>query len=269
MSKEYRWAALVAALFLAVPASARNTVAYFGLNPGFEWYDTTELIINKDPNAAAAQLVPGSGFQPELRLGFNVSGYGGLEGFIGGHWWGSSGHYGGGGVAGGLVRVTPLEAFQYLWHPLANRFVDAGFSFGAGYTLVGEDFAYQGWFLQYGFDLNFFVFPFLAVGFELPIRQLMYQPFRITHFSQHKGLCTVGGAAYDNAGHQVDRTAVRSETDNAGNNTGELIVNGLVTKNYILHEYADTEVNQCDGPGPEAWQYTPMLKITFLVDFGV
>ena len=46
---------------------------------------------------------------------------------------------GGGGVTGGLLRLTPLEGLQYLWHPAADRFVDLGLSFGAGYTIVGED----------------------------------------------------------------------------------------------------------------------------------
>ncbi|MBN2361564.1 MAG: hypothetical protein JXR83_19080 [Deltaproteobacteria bacterium] len=272
MHAQYSYAALAAALFFAAPAGARNTVAYFGINPGFEWYDTSELFIDRDASTPETELMPASGFQPELRLGFNVSGYAGLEGFIGGHWWGSTNQWGGGGVAGGLLRVTPLEALQYLWHPMANRFVDLGFSFGAGYTLVGEDFAYQGWFLQYGFDVNFFLFPFLAIGFELPIRQMIYQPFRITHFGDRRGLCTRGGAAYDNQGREVVRTADRSVIDeNTGQNTGVLYVDGQgrVTGNYVLTEFSDTQVGQCEGPGPEAWQYTPMLKITFLVDFGV
>lgn len=261
-------------LFLAVPSSARNTVVFFGFNPGFHWYDTNELIIDKDPNTPEAELIPSPGFQPELRLGLNIEGYAGLEAFIAGHWWGDrDDEYGGGGVAGGLVRFTPLEIFQYLWSPMDKRFVDVGLSFGAGYTIVGEDFAYQGWFLQYGFDVNFFVFPFLAVGFEFPIRQMLYQPFRYTHLGNRKGLYTQGGRVYDKDDHEVVRTAPREvKRESDGKNIGVLEVDpqepNKVTGNYVLTEIDAADMNRYDAVAPEVWHYTPMLKITFLVDFG-
>jgi len=257
-------------LLLAAPSAARNSVVYFGVNPGYHWYDTTELIIDKDSSSLEAEWTPTPGFMPELRLGFNVTGYGGAEAFIAGHWWGTGNQTGGGGVTGGLIRLTPLEGLQYLWHPLANRFIDLGLSFGAGYTIVGEDFAYQGWFLQYGFDINFFVFPFMAIGFELPIRQMMYAPFRFTHFSDQRGLCTRGGGAYTRDGVEVARTSVRSETADGQLTPVEYDADGRITKNYITGEVAAAEAGDvCTGPAPEVWQYTPMLKITFLVDFGV
>ncbi|MFH1808468.1 MAG: hypothetical protein ABIJ09_06980 [Pseudomonadota bacterium] len=257
---------------IAAPGQARNTAAYFSLNPGYQWYDTSELIIDKDPDTPAAELVPTPGFMPELRLGINLSGYGGAEAFIAGHWWGSGNQSGGGGVAGGLLRLTPLEFFQYLWKPMESRFVDLGFSFGAGYTIVGEDFGYQGWFLQYGVDLSVFILPFLSIGFELPIRQMLYAPLRYTHFSSNRGLCTRGGAAYDRDGREVHRTAVRELNLPDGTNVGALEVDadGKVTGNFILTEVESSEAgDMCKGPGPAAWQYTPMVKITFLVDFGI
>jgi hypothetical protein len=262
-----------ASLTIVMPSQARNTVAYFSLNPGYQWYDTTELIIDKDQGTPDNELVPTPGFMPELRLGFNMSGFGGLEAFLGGHWWGGSTQtIGGGGVAGALLRLTPLEALQYVWEPMQNRFIDVGLSFGAGYTLVGEDFAYQGWFLQYGFYINFFIFPFLSIGFELPIRQMFYAPFRYTNFGDRTGLCTNGGTVHDKQGNEVTRTAVRELTLPDGSNLGALEKDsqGRVTGNYILTEYKEGESGAaCTQRAPEVWQYTPMLKITFLVDFGV
>ncbi len=263
-------------VLLAPAARARNTVAYFGIDPGVHWYDTSELIIDKDPSTPSADQVPTGGFTPQLRLGFNASGYGGAEAFVSGHWWGSGNQTGGAGVAGGRLRLTPLEIFQYLWEPMASRPVDLGLSFGAGYTIAGEDFAYQGWFLEYGFDVNVFIFPFMAVGFQLPIRQLLYAPFRYTNFSNNKGLCTRGGAAFDRDGHEVRRDAVREMNLPDGTNIGMLEVDDpndpdyVVTGNYILTEVDASEADSfCGGPGPEAWQVAPMFTITFLVDFGV
>lgn len=261
------------ALAIAPSAQARNTVAYFGVDPGYQWYDTTELIIDKDPGTPQSEWTPSAGFMPRLRLGFNVSGYGGAEAFISGHWWGSGDQLGGGGVAGAALRWTPLEVLQNLWTPLKNRPVDLGLSFGAGYTLVGEDFAYQGWFLQYGFDLQVFVFPFLAIGFELPIRQMMYQPFRYTNFSGNRaGLCTQGGTALADDGREVDRTAVREVSYPDGSNVGAIEVDrntGHIVGNYILVEKSGSEAGSCKGVAPSAWQFAPMLTLTFLVDFGI
>ena len=268
------WLLSLSVLALASSAQARNTSAYFGVDPGYQWYDTTELIIDKDPGTAQADWTPPAGFMPRLRLGFNVSGYGGAEAFIAGHWWGSGDQLGGGGVAGGVLRWNPLEALQKLWAPLKNRPVDLGLSFGAGYTLVGEDFAYQGWFLQYGFDLQLYVLPFLAIGFELPIRQMLYQPFRYTNFSGGKrGLCTQGGSAFGKSGREVDRTAVREVKNSTdGSNIGAIGVDpntGHITSNYILDEKDGSEASSCEGVAPSAWMYSPMFTITFLVDFGV
>jgi len=267
------WLLSLSVLTLAQSAQARNTNVYFGVDPGYEWYDTTEVIIVKDTDTPQSAWTPPSGFMPRLRLGFNANGYGGAEAFISGHWWGGGDQLGGGGVAGGALRWYPLEALQHLWAPLKNRPVDLGLSFGAGYTIVGEDFAYQGWFLQYGFDLQIYILPFLAIGFELPIRQMLYQPFRYTNFSGSKrGLCTQGGSAYGNSGREVDRTAVREVKYPDGSNVGAIGVDpstGHITGNYILDEKDGSEAGNCDGVAPKAWMYSPMFTITFLVDFGL
>ena len=132
MTKAGSWILLSLVMLVPTAAQARNTVVYFGLDPGFEWYDTSELIIDKDAGTSASDLVPSAGFMPRLRLGFNASGYGGAEAFVSGHWWGSGDQVGGGGVAGGVLRLTPLEFFQHLYRPLDKRPIDLGLSFGAG-----------------------------------------------------------------------------------------------------------------------------------------
>ena len=252
-------------------AEARNSSLYFGINPGFQFYDTEELIIDKGEDTNGDKIYPSSGFSGELKIGTNIAGYGGAEIFLSGHFWGSGDQLGGGGFAGGKLRWTPLEAFKHLYRPLEKRIFDFGLSFGAGYTLVGEDYAYRGWFLQYGFDFEIFVFSFMSVGFELPIRQMIYEPFRYTELTEGCGLCTNGAKAYGKDGREVLRTAVRKLNNPDGSNIGKIGVDqqGRIIGNYFLSEYSDDEIDKCSGKAPNAWQFAPMLKITFIVDFGI
>jgi hypothetical protein len=231
---------LLLSTLASTSASARNGGLYFELAPGYGNFMTDEVIV--DDSGGLGQ----SSFSPGLKFGLNLFGWAGAEANFAGHYWGIGSDPGGGGYLGGVFRVTPLEALTFVvpadveipslqgpvnWH---NRPFELGVSVGGGYTLIGEDVAYQGSYFQWGFDLKYFITPNFALGIDIPFRQALYTPFRYENYQDAIGNCTDGGTI-----------------------TGPLIS-------------ADAAVDACkNSRAPEALFFAPALTITGNFDFGI
>ncbi len=244
-------------MLAAMPAAARNGALYFELAPAYGFFFTDEVVVDED-NGDLGQ----SSFSPGLKLGLNLFGWAGAEAQFAGHFWGVGRDPGGAGYAGGVFRVTPLEVFTYIlpedleipslvpagpvnWK---NRPFDLGVSVGGGYTIIGEDFAYQGAYFQWGLDFKFFITPNFALGIDLPFRHTMYEPFRYTNYGDGDGLCTEGGKAVGRNGREVPPSPIRD----LGNEFN-----------------AANDLGSCSGRAPEALFFAPALTITGVFDFGI
>lgn len=233
---------LVAAFTFSSTASARNGGLYFEFAPGYGNFMTEEVIVkSRESNGT---ILGESSFSPGLKLGLNLFGWAGAEATFAGHFWGIGSDPGGGGYLGAVGRITPLEVLTFVipdtveiptlqgpqnWH---NRNFDLGFSMGGGYTIIGQDFAYQGAYFQWGFDVKYFITPNFAVGIDLPFRHTMYTPFRYLNYEDAIGQCTDGA-----------------------NVTGGII--------------SATDADTCTGRAPEALFFAPAFTITGNFDFGI
>jgi hypothetical protein len=253
-------AVVLVAVFAAAPAAARNGGLYFELAPGYGLYNTDDVIVENGDDGSGE--LAESSFSPGLKLGVNLFGWAGAEAQFAGHFWGVGQDPGGGGFAGGVFRVTPLEAFTYI---LADDFqlpalsvlgptswkdrpFDLGFSIGGGFTMVGEDYAYQGSYFQWGFDLKYFVTPNFALGIDLPFRHTNLQPFRYTDYGDGEGVCTDGKDGIGRSGfvHPVNP-------------------NRIFGDEFLA---ADIE-SECDGTAPSALFFAPAFTIAGVFDFGI
>jgi len=237
-------------------ASARNGGLYLEFAPGYGFMFTDEVVVDFDEEGGGLAQ---SSFSPGLKLGLNLFGWAGAEAQFAGHFWGVGRDPGGGGYVGGVFRATPLEILTYVlpedvrlpslvpagevnWK---NRPFDLGVSIGGGYTIIGEDYAYQGAYFQWGFDFKYFITPNFALGIDLPFRHTMYDPFRYTDYEDARGLCTEGGKAVL-GGFEVPPSP---GTQGVG--------------------IQATDIDQCDGPAPEALFFAPALTISGVFDFGI
>lgn len=257
-----RFLVVLAVLLSASSASARNGGLYFELAPSWGFYSTEEALIEEGNDSFAD--FPVATFVPALKLGVNLFGWAGAEAHVTGQFWDLEGDPGGGGYAGGVVRVTPLEVLTYvlpdtvevpsLFPPgpvtWKNRPFDLGFSMGGGYTLIGEDYAYQGGYFQWGFDVKWFITPNFAVGLDFPFRHMLYQNFRYANFNNRTGYCTDGRDAYVPVGE--NKVEVRDDAGEA----------------FDSVESSDAD-SLCDEPAPAAFFFAPALTITGVFDFGI
>jgi hypothetical protein len=256
--------AVVAGLF-STSAAARNGGLYFELAPSWGFYSTDEVIIEdgQDGDVGFGQF-PVATFVPALKVGVNLFGWAGAEAHLTGHWWDENGDPGGAGYVGGVFRVTPLEVLSFIlpddvqvpslfppgpvkWH---DRPFDLGVSFGGGYSIVGEDYAYQGGYFQWGFDVKWFITPNFALGLDFPFRHMLYAPVRISNFNDRVGYCTDHEKAYVPIGN-----AEVPVPDGAGE-SGPAI------------KLAEAE-DACDKAAPAALFIAPALTITGVFDFGI
>lgn len=251
---------LVAAFAIATPAAARHGGMYLELAPAYGMFLTDDVIV-EDGDDGSGELGESS-FSPGMKLGLNLFGWAGAEAQFAGHFWGVGSDPGGGGYAGGVFRITPLEVLSYLlpadfvlpqlsvlpagkW---ADRPFDLGVSIGGGYTIIGEDYAYQGSYFQWGFDLKYFVTPNFALGLDFPFRHTQYQPFRYTDFGDGDGLCTDGAKAFGPSGFETPPAAGRNFNDE--------------------FRSADIE-SRCTQSPPSALFFAPAFTIAGVFDFGI
>lgn len=246
-------------------AQARHGGLYLELAPAWGIYSTDEVII-EEGNESFSDY-PVATFVPQLKAGFNLFGWAGAEAQLAGHFWDIDGDPGGAAYVGGVVRVTPLEVLSYILPDTVeipslypegpvtwkDRPFDLGFSMGGGYTIVGEDYAYQGGYFQWGFDIKAYITPNFAIGLDFPFRHTMYAPYRFSNFSNRTGFCTDGEDAYGYVNGQ--RVPV---PDSAGETWPAAEV-----------QAADIDELCDDGPAPEAFFFAPALTITGVFDFGV
>jgi hypothetical protein len=263
----HRLGLIALALLCARSADARNGSLYLMLEPAWGFYFSDEVVIDKDPSSK--QIFPEAGFTPQLKLGVNLFGFGGAEADIAVFGWDlDSAQRGGGGFVGGDVRITPLEFLTFVipptveipslmppgpvnWH---NRPFDIGIYMGGGWGIVGEDYAYQGGYFKWGFDLQFYVTPQLAVGIDLPFRHPFYKPFRYVDYNNSSGFCTDHEQGFGFAANG-DRVDVQPTT---ARNT------------YRDFEVSSDDANDlCDEPAPGAMFFAPALTISGVFDFGI
>lgn len=251
---------VVVAAFAAGPAVARHGALYFEVAPAYGLYLTDDVIVENGDDGSGEFAE--SSFSPGLKLGLNLFGWAGAEAQFAGHFWGVGQDPGGGGFVGGVARITPLEIFTYVlpedfelpalsvtgpgkW---TDRPFDLGISVGGGYTLVGEDYAYQGSYFQWGFDIKYFVTPNLAIGFDLPFRHTLLQPFRYTDYGDGEGVCTEGARGIGRSGLEHPVGPDRFFGD-------EFVA-------------ADADAN-CKGKPPSALFFAPAFTIAGVFDFGI
>lgn len=242
-------------------ALARHGGIYLELEPAWGFYASEETIIEKDPGESFNSKVPVATFVPQIKAGFNLFGWAGAEAQVAGHYWDLEGDPGGAGYISGLVRVTPLEILSYVLPddvkvpslvpqgPVSwkDRPFDLGITMGGGYTITGEDYAYQGGFFQWGFDLKFYVTPNFALGFDFPFRHMLYQPFRYSNYSKHLGYCTDHEKAFGSGGQNVP--------DFVGEGGPEISASDIAAT--------------CTKPAPAAFFFAPAFTITGVFDFGI
>ncbi len=257
---------VLVAIVCAAPAAARNGGLYLELAPSWGFYVSDEVVIDKDPDTN--QKFPEAGFTPQLKLGVNLFGWAGAEADIAAFGWDVFDQQrGGGGFVGGAFRITPLEIFTYILPDTVeipsllprgpvtwkNRPFDLGIYMGGGWGLVGEDYAYQGGYFKWGFDLKFFVTPQFAVGIDLPFRHTFYEPFRYVDFNNARGFCTDHEQGFGYAGdNRVD------------------VEPSLSRNTYRPFEVASSDADDvCDQPAPGAFFFAPAFTVAGVFDFGI
>ena len=261
---------VLAVLLFSPAAQARNGGLYLELAPAWGLYSTEEVIIEEGNDDFSDY--PVATFVPQLKAGISLFGWAGGEAHIAGHWWDwpdAGGDPGGAGYVGGVVRVIPLEVLSYIlpddvkipslgkdglvdvtWK---DRPFDLGISMGGGYTMVGEDYAYQGSYFQWGFDIKAYITPNFSIGLDFPFRHPAYEPFRWSNFNDQTGFCTDGEQAYGIiAGQRID----------VSDNVGETFPQAEVQARDI-DEACD------DGRAPSAFFFAPALTIAGVFDFGI
>lgn len=245
----------------AAPSQARNGGMYLQLAPGWGFYDTDEVIIEKD-DGEGGSIFPLGDFTPQLKLGFTLFGWAGVETDIAAHAWDlGQAERGGGGFVGGTFRIMPLEILSSFlteknipslvptgpvsWH---DRPFDLALYVGGGYTLVGEDYGYQGSYLKLGGELQYFVTPNFAVGLDFPVRIPFYEPFRYTNYNENRGLCTDGADAFARGGVLVPPNVQVPDA----------------------FEFSGNDIKtECTGAAPTALFFAPSLTVTAVFDFGI
>lgn len=261
--------ALLACALASPAASARNGGLYLELAPAWGFFLTDEVIVEDGDDFSGGvgnqELYPQAGFTPTLKLGVHLFGLLGGELNVSVHGWDLGNiERGGAGYVGGVVRATPLEVLSFVlpktlelpslvpagpvsWR---DRPFDIGVYMGGGYTMVGEDYAYQGGYFHWGFDLKLYLTPNFAIGLDLPFRHMMYEPFRYVDYANSKGFCTDGGKAFGR-----NRIPVIPHPDRG------------VFGNLELS--ASEMASQCDKPAPSAVLFSPSFTISGVIDFGI
>lgn len=232
---------------------ARNGAFYFQLAPGYGSYDTKEVIIDKSGN------FPETSFTPSLQMGLSLFGYGGFFGEATAFGWDlTSSDIGGGGFTGGGIRILPLELLQFLWPhvwpdmpriPTASnpdgvtwhdRPFDLGLSFGMGYHMLGEEYAYEANYWKFAIDLQYFLTDNFAVGLDLPFYYPTFDAVRVTDWEDNMAAC-VDGADFE----------------------------FVAPNQYQVRPKDQITEDTCEGAPPRASFSGIYLNITMLVDFGI
>lgn len=249
-----------AALFGASDAQARNGGFYLQFAPGYGVLDAEEAIVEKDTNEGGRDHATAD-FVPQLKLGVSLFGYGGIETDIAAYGWDlTKSERGGGGFVGGTVRLQPLEIVGHFIDPSLqlpsisppgpvgwdDRFFDLGVYVGGGFTMLGEDYAYQGSYIKYGFDLQFYITPNFAIGLDFPFRTASLEPFRYTNYAEGLGYCTDGA------------------TIRTGDGTGLVVPDSIGNNGPRVKDGEG-----CKGAAPMLSMFTPSLTISGIIDFGI
>lgn len=176
----------------AAPAFAIGGL-YMQLGLGYGKFGGSELITEELPNGAdlpeydSSRCCAKGGLAAELRLGYSFFGVG-VEGAIIGNGWDLGSDSGGGGIAGGGLRLYLFDLLA-----LADLKLDLplDLSFGAlfGYSIVGKEFAYDGFGMNFDIQVDYKVFDTVSIGAKLNIGLPQFGNFVYTSYKDDVGRC--------------------------------------------------------------------------------
>ena len=113
--------------------------------------------------------------------------------------------FGGSAFIGGGARFFFLRILSLTGLPSDKWPIEFSLGTTFGYTTIGRDFAYKGWYYAFDPKLDFKVTKFLNIGFKTGIFVPQYDPFQYTDFGLGIGRCL------DASGQASAATAIQSE----------------------------------------------------------
>jgi hypothetical protein len=221
----------------AAPAFAIGGL-YLQFGLGYGQYGGSELVTEELPNGPdlpetdSSRCCAKGGIAADIRLGYSLFGAA-IEGGIIGNGWDIGSDTGGGGLAGGGLR---LYVFDLLALADLKLDVPLDLSFGVlfGYTIVGKEFAYNGFGMNLDVQLDYKVMDFLSVGAKLNIGLPTFGDFVYTSYKDDVGRCL------DDSARQIT----------SGDNNGRMAKESAV----------------CNGRGPSSTFISPQLVATMHFD---
>ena len=183
-----------ALLAVAAPAHA-GTGVYTGLSIGYGSFSGSRLVITDDgadrPVSDSNTCCPSGGLATEFRLGFSIFDIVAPEFLFVAHGWDLGGEAGGAGWIGGGLRVFPVGLIGLTGLDVTDfqETVALSFGLGAGYTLVGKDFAYSGSFFGLDGTAEYMVSEVFSIGARISVLMPSYGDFAWTDYGGDLGRC--------------------------------------------------------------------------------
>lgn len=192
----------IAAGLLMVSAHPAYAISglYLHLSGGIADYSGNELILAELPEGDVPDENPdtccaGTAIAAQFRVGYSIFGFGGPEFvFIG---TGFNSFNGGGGFIGGGLRLYPLRFLSLAGLDTESFPIDLSVAGSFGYTLVGQDFAYEGTFWDIDTVLMYKLTSFMSIGARLNVILPNFDDFVFTSFSGDRGRCLDGNGQQD------------------------------------------------------------------------
>jgi hypothetical protein len=235
-SNTKRFLGSLALATILVPSSAHAlTGFYLSLGIGYGHSTGTQLVVHETdavgdmPDYQPETCCPGPALGAQFRLGYSIFGFAPEFAFVGTGWGIGGDGNGGAGFVGGGVRLYPIDIIA-LFGLESDLPIDAALGLSFGYSIAGQDFAYEGWFTDLDFLFDFKPVSFLSIGVKLDLIFPKYGAFVFTDYKNDRGRCSDEGTQ-DVAGGVFDK--------------------------------ADAN---CVGNGPKTTIISPMLLLTFHFD---
>lgn len=214
---------------------------YLELAGGLGLYDGDDLVVYEVPDTPGEipisdpdDCCAGLGGAGEVRVGFGIGGYVAPEFQFTGNIFDAGEDFGGSAFIGGGARVFFLRLLSLSGLPSDKWPIEFSLGTTFGYTTIGRDLAYKGWYYAFDPKIDFKVTKFLNIGFKSGIFVPQYDPFQYTDFGLGLGRCT-------NASGTVDIDPMNP-------------ISGIQTENDGCPE---------DARGPDAVFFNPSITLTF------
>lgn len=191
----------------------------------------------------------GTGGVGDLRIGYSIGGYVAPEFGLVGNIFDTGAEFGGAGYIGGGARVFFMKLLSLTGLPTDSWPIELSMGTMFGYTIVGRDFAYEGWFVAFDPKLDVKVTKFMNIGFKTGIFLPNYDAFQYVGFATSTGRCL-------NASGRLDFNDANA--------------NGVADPGEVAPAIPrDAAACSDAGAGPDAAFFSPSLTITFHFDpFG-